>query len=113
MKEDLKFDITIEQGSDFPLDLIYADDNETPVNVSGWIVESVIRESERDYYSVPFICSADNKGFHLSMSAARTNQLTFSNGVYDVFITDPQRQYRTRLISGKVTVIPNPARIVR
>lgn len=113
MKEELKFDITIEQGSSYPLDLIYADDDETPVDMTGWSVDSVIRESGSDPYAVPFICSADKKGLHLRMSPERTMQLSFHTGEYDVFIMDPMRKIRTKLISGSVTVIPDVTRNVR
>ena len=113
MMEELKFDITIEQGAEFPLDLIYADDNENPVDVSGWIVESVIRESAGEERAIPFMCAADSSGFHLLMSSARTMQLTFDRGEYDVFITDPDHKTRTKLVSGRVTVVQNTVRNVR
>ena len=113
MKEDLKFDITIEQGSNYPLDITYSDDDDNPVSVAGWTVESVIREATHDPYCVPFICSADRYGFHLRMSAERTMQLTFASGVYDIFVMDPERQTRTKLLSGKVTVIPDVTRNMR
>ena len=113
MKDDLNFDITIEQGSDYPLDVTYTDNNGSPTDFTGWVVRSEIRQDVSDPHGIPFICSADDEGIHLRLSSARSMQLAFSSGVYDVFITDPEGQTRTRLISGKVQVIPNVSRNVR
>ncbi len=105
-----KYDLTIMQGQDYTVDLIYAEDDETPVDVTGWAVQSHLRQfpEASDYF--PFTCTADMTGFHMSMTAAETEKITFSKGAYDVFVIDPDNEYRTPLIYGQVTVKPGGTR---
>ncbi len=110
MNEIPKFDLTIMQGQDYSIDLIYTEDDETPVDMTGWKIWSHIRQypEASDYF--PFTCSADGTGFHLSMPASTTGNITFSKGVYDVFIADPDNENHTPLIYGQVTVKPGGTR---
>jgi len=110
MKEDLRFDITIEAGSDYPLDISYTDDDDNPVDLTGWIVDGTIREATGDYDGYPFKTWADANGFHLFISKEHTRGITFTRGIWDMFITTPDRRTRTKLLHGRVTVVPNTAR---
>ncbi len=110
MNEIPKYDLTILQGQDYSCDLIYAEDDETPVDVTGWTIQSYIRQfpEASDYF--PFTCTADETGFHLTMAAAMTEKMTFSKGVYDVLLTDPDNENQTPLIYGQVSVKPRGTR---
>lgn len=105
-----KHDITIYQGMDYSIDLIYAEDDETPIDVSEWNLDSHLRQTPESADYFEFIPVADEDGFHLSMPKEITNEITFSSGVYDVFITDPEYNIRTPLIYGSVTIIPRSTR---
>ena len=110
MKETLKHDLTIPVGADYQVDFIYEEDDGTVVDVSDWTVESQIREYPEANDCIEFTCTADEDGFHLTLSAEETEQLTFSQGVYDVFITSPSEIYRTKLVKGRVLVDPDTTR---
>ena len=105
----LEHDLTIKAGSEYIVDLVYADDDEQPVDVSGWSVESQIRNAADNFRSYPFTGTADEEGFHLTMSEVETRALRFAHGVYDVFITDPDGK-RWPLIQGSAEIIPEVTR---
>ena len=102
--EVLKYDLTIKAGSDYQVDFIYTDDDEVPVDVSGWTVESQIREYTEALNAIAFEGTADENGYHLFMDAETTAALRFKTGVYDVFITDGSGT-RSPLIEGHVNII--------
>ena len=110
MNEIPKYDLTIKQGEEYSVDFIYAQDDETPVDVTGWTIESHLRQYPHSADYFPFTCSADSTGFHMAMDDAITDQITFTKGVYDVFITDPEISKRTPLIYGQATIIPRTTR---
>lgn len=103
------YDITIKAGRDYAIDFDYTDDDEVSVDVTGWTVEAQIREYPEAINAIPFVGTADENGYHLTMSAAVTSKLRFERGVYDVFITDGSGT-KSPLIEGHVTVIPEVTR---
>ena len=110
MNEIPKHDIKIKQGGDYSIDFIYTDDDENPIDLTNWTIFSHIRQTPQSYDYFPFTCSADENGIHLSLSKELTDEITFSKGFYDVFITDPNNEKRTPLIQGEVTIIPRSTR---
>ena len=108
-EETLVYDITIKAGADYSIDFDYTDDDEVSVDVSGWTVESQIREFPEAITYIGFTGTADENGFHLAMDDQTTSRLHFARGVYDVFITDGNG-IRAKLIEGHVTVIPEVTR---
>ncbi len=110
MNKDLIYDLTIKQGEDYSIDFIYAEDDNTPVDLTGWTIESVIREYPEAYDRIDFFCTSDSEGIHLYLGHDSTNLLTYSKGYYDVFITDPDNERRTPFITGRVSIIPRVAR---
>lgn len=111
MKNDqITHDLTIKVGEDYAVDMVYAEDDETPVSVSGWTVEAQVRQYEQDYDYVPFTCTADATGFHLTMAKEVTRKLTYTRGTYDVFVTDPDNTARSKLVEGRVYIIPEVTR---
>ena len=108
-EETLVYDITIKAGVDYSIDFDYTDDDEVSVDVSGWTVESQIREYPEAINHIDFTGTADSTGFHLTMDGDTTSRLHFAMGVYDVFITDGNGT-RAKLIEGHVKVIPEVTR---
>ena len=109
MEDTLVYDITIKAGVDYSIDFDYTDDDEVSVDVSGWTVESQIREFPEAITYIGFTGTADEHGFHLTMDSSTTSKLHFATGVYDVFITD-QLGIRAKLIEGHVKVLPEVTR---
>lgn len=110
MTEELIYNLTIKQGEDYSVDFSYTEDDETPVDMTGWGIEAVIRDFPEANDFIPFTCTADETGFHLKMSRDLTNELTYSRGYYDLFITDPDNDNRVPLVSGRVSIIPRTSR---
>ena len=111
--DELRFDIEIEAGSEYPLDVIYSDDDDIPVNMTGWTIEAEIKETSEDPEGYPFATWADANGYHLYLSGDRTAELTFPRGYWDMFITDPERRTRTKLLSGTVKILGDSTRNLR
>lgn len=103
-QSDLKYDLTINAGADYSIDFIYTDDDEVPVDVTGWTVEAQLRPFTEDSTHIDFVCTADTDGFHLALASGTTSEITYTSGVYDVFVTDPDDDYRTKLISGSANI---------
>ena len=110
MNKLIKHDITLQQGQDYEIDLIYANDDETPIDVTGWTALSYIRQKPHSLDYFPFTCTADTSGFHLTMDKTLTDEIPFTKGVYDVIIINPDNNKKTPLIIGEVTIKPRSTR---
>lgn len=108
--KDIIFDITIEAGSDYPLDISYTDDDDNPVDLTGWTIDACIREETGNRDCIPFRTWADSAGLHLFMSRERTAGFSYSRGIWDMFIMDPLLKTRTKLMHGRVDIKPDTAR---
>lgn len=110
INEEIKYDISVKCGADFEMDCIYAEDDETPIDMSGWVIESQLREfpEARDYFT--FTASADESGIHLFMPYTDTLKIPYTRGVYDIFMTSPDNATRVKLISGRAFVEPRSTR---
>lgn len=108
-KEIPEVELTIHNGADYQVDLIYAEDDETPVDLTGWEAEAQLRSFPQDYIAYDFICSADQSGIHLSMDHEQTAAIPFAAGYWDCFITSPDG-IRDKLCRGEVTVIKDVTR---
>lgn len=97
-------DLTVRAGSEYVVDIDYTDDDEVSIDMTGWTVESQIREFVESIHAISFETSADETGIHMSLDKETTKQLRFARGVYDVFITDTMGT-RTKLMEGHVDVI--------
>ncbi len=110
IRDGILYNITINAGEDYYLDFAYTDDNEVPVSMSGWTVESTLREFAQSYDGVDFYCKSDNKGVHLFLSHKQTGLIGYTHGKYDVFVTDPDNNIRVKLVSGEALIIPRSTR---
>ena len=110
INEQILYNISVEPGADYDIDYIYAEDDETPVDMSGWVIESQLREfpEAKDYFS--FSTSADENGIHLHMPYTTTLKIPYTRGYYDVFMTDPDHNTRVKLISGRAFITPRATR---
>jgi hypothetical protein len=108
LEEAGEYDITIEQGSGFSLQLVYEAPEGSLVDFTG----STARLHARLKFSSAdtlFELTTENGGIELtengeitlSMSAAQTAALTFSRGVYDLEIVPPSGE-PYKIIKGSV-----------
>lgn len=127
MKQFYVYSITIKAGVDYAVDFIYAQDNNEPVDMTGWGVAAELREFDEMYTTdvpktisgrkdahvtgaIPFECSADETGIHLKMDQAVTSTIHWRQGFYDVFITNPDGTIRQPLVSGRAYIIPRTSK---
>lgn len=108
------YDLRIQQGSGYVLELAYEEDDGTPIDLDGFTAEMHIRrryESELTLVELAngagIILGPDGE-IAVSLSASETAALPASVrepiGVYDIELT--QGGVVTRLLSGKVYVSP-------
>jgi hypothetical protein len=85
------YDITIYQGATFELELEYADENNTPVNMSGYTVSGQLWNrlgtSRLATFTTQWTAQASGM-FKLTLPASTTSGIT-EQGCYDVLITEP------------------------
>lgn len=110
MIETPTYNITIYKGTDYAMDLVYAEDNETPADLTGWMAEAQLREFPEDNDAHAFTCSVDGTGVHLTMDRDETAGIGFSRGAYDVLLYDPMHSVRIKMIKGKADIKPGAAR---
>lgn len=107
----LRYEITIHPDEDYAMDIIYADDDGVPVDLTGWTVEAQLREFPESQDYLAFACTADSEKISLTMAHDLTAGISYSYGYYDVFITSPEPEsIKTRLIGGRAYILPRSTR---
>jgi hypothetical protein len=105
----ISLNLNIEQGSDYEITLtINNDDDNSPLNLTGYDAESVLRKHYGASNSVDFDISFVNRllgQISLSMPREKTSLLKEGRYVYDVVLLSPN-DVKTRVIQGSVLVSP-------
>ena len=110
MSESLKHDIHIECDADYKADFqLSEDDEKTIIDMTGWTAQAQLREYPEAIEYLPFACTADETGIHITMAHENTAKISYTRGHYDVFITDPDGG-RTKLIKGRAYIYPRAVR---
>ena len=116
-----KYNIVIEQGATYQIELQYKDSNNTPIDLTGYSGRMQIRPSIGSPTSYLYLSSSlqpDRTGLNFSgsngttppssgsigifISATTSSLFTFTNGVYDLEIQSGS--IVTRLLQGNVQV---------
>lgn len=102
-----KYNILIEQGSDYNVDLTLNDNTGAAVNITDITITSQAREKATDAdalftFTVTKTDAIAGK-FRLSLTADQTSDLDFDLGVYDVQLSTSTGSV-TRLIQGNVVL---------
>jgi len=110
----------IEQGSSFRLSLTYKDNNNAPIDLTGYCARLIMKtnsgeqkifnsgETNSEY---KFTIDAAQGVFTLLISASATNDYDFNSAKYDLEIQTPQDlytgggKYTLRILYGTVNII--------
>jgi hypothetical protein len=111
----LRFDLRINQGETFVLDIPVYDENGDPANLTG----NTVRGQIRSHAAAPTVLYAwtttalnlafGGSGVVLSVPAADSSAWTFRTGAYDIELQDTAGNV-TRLVEGHVVVQPEITR---
>lgn len=107
-----RFDLRIDQGATFGLDIECQDENSQPVDLTGYRAAAQIRfRHSDDNAAAVFLCtvSAELGVVNLELNAAQTAALARTSGVWDCELTAPDGTV-SRLAEGKVSVSPEVTR---
>lgn len=112
------YDIIIEQGSVFDLNLVYKDSNEVPINLTGYSARMQVRQKYSSPDPLLSLVSPTNitlggalGTIHAKATASMTQALTIKQGVYDLELVPPSGAGDAfRLVEGAVIVTPEVTR---
>lgn len=100
--------LTIEQGSDYEIQLTITNDDGTPLNLTDYTASSMVRKhygsSVTEAFSIDFVDRLAGE-INLSMGSSITSSLNEGRYVYDIVLNSPQN-FKTRVIQGNVLVNP-------
>lgn len=103
-----KANIIVDQGTDFVTSLSVTDDDDAPIDLSGYTGSAQFRKHYTSETSTSFDVSfsAGSTGIiNLSLSRDVTSNTEPGRYVYDVEVTSPANK-RSRLVEGILTVTP-------
>lgn len=113
----VNYDILIEQGATFQLELVWKDANNTPINLTGYTARMQVREKVNAPTTLLNL-TTENGGITLGgalgtvqvrAAATLTDDITVRRGVYDLEVVSAGGIV-TRLIEGAVTISPEVTR---
>lgn len=109
-----KFDIVVDKGADFEMELQVLDKNGLPFDVTGWTYQGSVRATYDSAVIETFtvdVVNATNGDIEIKMPALKTDKLTPAKNlygpataVYDIIMTDGTEI--KRILHGKVQVNP-------
>jgi hypothetical protein len=104
---------TIDQGSNFFLEVALTDLNDNPVNLTGYTFRSQMRKSYGSNSYTAFTVTADadrtTGKLYLTLTATQTSGLRAGRYVYDIEIVSAINEV-TRVLEGITTVTPEVTR---
>ena len=105
MAEENKYNILIESGADFVLPFTWYDNNGNPYDLTGATIEGQLRETASSADGYEFVCTHNGAGGRITITLPYeiTSDISFSYGVYDVFVNMPGGG-RKRPLYGEVEV---------
>jgi len=102
-----KANIVIDQGTTFSTTINLTDDDDAPINLTGYIGRSKMKKHYTSSNSYSFAVSVGGSTgvLTLSLSATQTSNIVPGRYVYDVELIDPSNVV-SRIVEGIVTVTP-------
>lgn len=108
----LKFDVVIDQGSDYEVTFPVLDEAGDPQDLDGWAVRSQVRKLISDVellHDFADQLSLEGSDVLLAIPAAVSTSWAWTSAVYDVELVAPNDEV-TRLVEGRVIVRPEVTR---
>lgn len=101
------YDLEIKCGEDFSFSFYLKDENGTLQDLTGKTFYAQLREFAESSKAIDFTCQHNNAGgtVTIALPHAKTSQIRFLNGVYDVIQIDGD-DTRVMKLCGSVTIIP-------
>jgi len=106
-----KVNFTIDQGTDFFMQVIVTNDDDTPFDFTDYTVNAVMRKHYTEPTAVEFTANGMPGILTLSLAPGDTLGLDYGKYVYDVVLTS-QSNTVTRLFEGIATVVPSATAVV-
>lgn len=111
------YNIVVKNGATFRRQMTWKTEAGNPINLTGYTAKLQIRKSANAPEAVVTLDSSNGTielggaagTIVLNMSAAVTDAITLSNGVYDLELTSPTG-FVTRLLFGSVTFVKGVTR---
>lgn len=101
-----KVNLQIDQASSFITSFTIFDDNDNPIDFTGYTVNSQCKKSYTSANNYPFVATASNTGLiTLTMNYITSGSMAPGRYVYDIEVVDVN-SIHSRLIEGIVTVNP-------
>jgi len=100
--------LVLDQGVDFQASFTLKNQNNTPLNLTGYTAVSKIRKHPAATKSYPFTVTFPdrlNGVVQVSMGFTSTGLIEGGRYVYDIILTSPNA-YKTKPIQGNILVIP-------
>lgn len=100
--------LVVDQGVDFEATFTLRNQNNTPLNLTGYTAVSQIRKHPAATKSYPFVVSFPdrlNGVVKVAMGFTATSAIEGGRYVYDLVLTSPNA-YKSRPIQGNVLVVP-------
>ena len=107
----IKANLIIDQGTTYSTSIDIADDNDMPIDLTGYTGSAQIRKHYSSSNSTPFSVSIDSADgvVTLSLTSTQTGSLTAGRYVYDVELTNTSNVV-SRIVEGIVTITPQVTR---
>lgn len=100
--------LVLEQGVDFQATFTIRNQNNTPLNLTGYTGVSLIKKHPESSTSYPLVVSFPdrlNGRVQVSMGYTNTSNMEGGRYVYDVVLISPN-SYRSRAVQGNILVTP-------
>lgn len=111
------YDLSIEQGSTFPLSIVWRDPLKVPIDLTGYSAAMQVRKTYSDPTALITASTANGKitlggilgTVSVVIPASDTSSVSFKRGVYDLELTSPTGVV-SKLLRGDVEMIPEVTR---
>ena len=107
----IKANLIIDQGTTFSTSVDITDENDLPINITGYTGSAQIRKHYTSSSSTPFAVTVSGLDgvVTLSLTSTQTGALVAGRYVYDVELTNSSNVI-SRIVEGIVTVTPQVTR---
>jgi hypothetical protein len=104
-----RFDLIIDQGSDFAIDIDLFDDNGDP-DQTEYTAQAMMRKNYTSSNAYSFVCTVADSVLTLSLAASVSSNIVAGRYFYDVELTDVVSNTVHRIMEGQITLTPQVTR---